>query len=130
MHSPKKAVLYGFLIWLLTLAVSMIIFPIKKSRPELFDSIMPVALTLLGTGFVISYFRNCATRPMREGVLLGAIWLGVNIVMDLPLFSYGPMKMPLVDYFADVGLTYLILPAITVGAGFQAARWRKTGCEA
>jgi hypothetical protein len=53
---------------------------------------------------------------------LGLVWLAINLLLDLPLFSYGPMRMSLGDYLADVGLTYLILPAVTVGAGFQAAR--------
>ena len=112
------------------LAVSMIIFPLKRTRPELFDSIMPVVLTLLAVALVIRYFRNCSSGFLKEGVLLGALWLGINIALDLPLFSCGPMKMPIVNYFADIGLTYLILPAITVGAGFQAADKRESKCEA
>ena len=125
MRSLKKAFCYGFLVWLLTLLVSMAIFPIKKSWPVLFDSIMPVVLTIFAMVFVNRYFRDCTTGFLREGMLLGAIWLAVNLLFDLPLFSYGPMKMSLVDYLADIGLTYLILPAVTVGVGFQAARMTK-----
>jgi hypothetical protein len=42
----------------------------------------------------------------------------ISIVIDLFMFMWGPMKMSIGDYMADIGLTYLIIPAITVGAGF------------
>jgi len=122
MQSPKKAFLYGFLVWLLTLLVSMMLFPIKKSSQVLFDSIMPVVLSLFTIIFLNLYFRRCVTNFLKEGVWLGVIWLVINILFDLPMFSYGPMQMSLQNYMADVGLTYLLLPVITIGAGFQAAR--------
>lgn len=34
---------------------------------------------------------------------------------DELLFSWGPMKMSLVDYLKDIGLTYLIMPIVTYG---------------
>jgi uncharacterized membrane protein YpjA len=122
MQSLKRACGYGFLVWLLTLLVSMVVFPLKKSTPALFDSIMPVVLSLFAVIFVTRYFRSGPKGPLSEGVWLGAIWLAMNLLLDLPLFSHGPMKMTLADYMADIGLTYLILPIITVGVGIQAAR--------
>ncbi|HZS09115.1 MAG TPA: hypothetical protein VFD58_30050 [Blastocatellia bacterium] len=119
MQSPKRAVLYGIAVWLLALLVSMIIFPLKASWPALFESIMPVTLALLAVVFCHLYFRRCAGDFLREGAWLGATWLGINLLFDLPLFSWGPMKVPLVNYLADVGLTYLILPIITTGLGMQ-----------
>ncbi|SRR6266404_1388935 len=122
MQSMKRAFAYGFLVWLLTLLVSMPLFPLKRSWPVLFDSIMPVALALCAVMFSNRYFQLCAARSPREGVWLGAIWLVLNWFLDWPLFSYGPMKMSMVNYFADIGLTYLLLPIITVGIAYQAAQ--------
>ena len=34
------------------------------------------------------------------------------------LFSEGPMKMPFADYIKDIGLTYLIIPMVTLGFGY------------
>jgi hypothetical protein len=50
----------------------------------------------------------------------------VNILADLPLFSYGPMKKPFADYMTDIGLTYLIIPIITVGISLAANRSKKS----
>src|SRR5581483_9567590 len=82
MQSPKRAVLYGIAVWLLALLVSMIIFPLKASWPA-----------LLAVVFCHLYFRRCAGDFLREGAWLGATWLGINLLFDLPLFSWGPMKV-------------------------------------
>lgn len=122
MQSPKKVFLYGFLVWLLTLLASMALFPIKKSSQVLFDSIIPVVLSLFAVVFLNLYFRRCTTGFLKEGVWLGVSWLAINILFDLPLFSYGPMQMSLQNYMADIGLTYLLLPVLAIGMGYQAAR--------
>ena len=121
MQSLKRAFAYGFLVWLMTLLVSMALFPLKRSWPVLFDSIMPVALALCAVIFANRYFQRCAASSLREGVWLGAIWVVMNWLLDWPLFSNGPMKMSMVNYIADIGLTYLMLPIITVGIAYQAA---------
>ena len=122
MQSMKRAFAYGFLVWLMTLLVSMAIFPLKRSWPVLFDSIMPVALALCAVIFANRYFQRCAASSIREGLSLGAIWLAMNWLLDWPLFSNGPMSMSMVNYIADIGLTYLMLPIITVGIAYQAAQ--------
>ena len=36
----------------------------------------------------------------------------------MPLFSYGPMAMNWSKYLQDIGLTYFIIPVITIGFGW------------
>jgi uncharacterized membrane protein YpjA len=55
---------------------------------------------------------------LREGIFIGVVWLAINLLIDLPLFSAGPMAMSLSDYTKDIGLTYLIIPIVTVGYGY------------
>jgi hypothetical protein len=56
---------------------------------------------------------------VREGAVIGVAWLVISLAIDLPLFLLeSPMKMSLPDYIADIGLTYLIMPTITVGMGW------------
>jgi len=62
------------------------------------------------------------TAFVREGVMLGALWLALNVVIDLPLMLTGPMKMTLLEYAADIGLTYLIIPTVTIGIGLARAQ--------
>jgi hypothetical protein len=34
------------------------------------------------------------------------------------MFSKGSMAMPIIEYFKDIGLTHLLIPAITIGFGY------------
>jgi len=42
----------------------------------------------------------------------------MSLLLDWPLFSYGPMAMSFGAYMGDIGLTYLIFPMITVTLGY------------
>ncbi len=108
---------YGFLIWLIVFVVSVAIFSIHETERPLFESIMPVVITLCVVFFSLLHFHKTETDFLREGILLGAIWFIVNILVDLLLFMEGPMAMPFAEYMKDIGLTYLIIPIITTGFG-------------
>ena len=122
MKSWKKALLYGFLIWLLPFVVSIIIFPLRESARPLFESIMPVVVALCAVVLSILYFKNLDRDFLKEGILLGVIWLVISLVIDLVMFSSGPMKMSFTDYMMDIGLTYLIIPTVTIGFGYLMMR--------
>lgn len=118
-----KAVLFGFLVWLAAFVVAFTIFPIRETSRPLFESIMPVVVTSAAAGLGVVYFRNLAGGFAREGLLLGCLWLAMNLLIDAPLMLLGgPMKMTLGEYLADIGLTYLIIPAVTVGMGLACER--------
>ena len=118
MKSLRWALLLGFLIWLIPFLVSVLIFPLKTSSPALFESIMPVVVAVCAVAFSILYFRKLDGDFVREGVLLGVVWFAISLVIDLLMFMWGPMKMSFADYMMDIGLTYLMIPTITIGFGF------------
>jgi hypothetical protein len=119
---PGKAILYGFLIWLVPFVVSVIIFPLHESNRPLFESIMPVVGGGSAVVLLTLYTRKLAGDYRREGVALGLLWFAISLGVDLLLFMWGPMKMSLADYMADIGIVYLLLPIITVGAGVMLDR--------
>jgi hypothetical protein len=79
---------------------------------------MAVVVTASAVLFAVLYFRKLTSGFLSQGILLGIIWFIINIVIDLMLFMEGPMKMSFADYMMDIGLTYLIIPAVTIGFGF------------
>lgn len=119
---PGKAILYGFLIWLVPFVVSVIIFPLHESNRPLFESIMPVVGGGSAVVLLVLYTRKLAGDYRREGVALGLLWFAISLGVDLLLFMWGPMKMSFGDYMADIGIVYLLLPIITVGAGVMLDR--------
>ena len=118
MKRYSKIGLFGFLVWLIPFAVSFLIFPIKTTLPALFESIMPVVLTFCVVLFSNLYFKKLEADFLKEGVILGVSWLAISLMLDLLMFMWEPMKMTFVNYMLDIGLTYLIIPTITIGIGY------------
>jgi hypothetical protein len=122
MAAKGRAVVFGILVWLIPFVTALLISSLRESARPLFESIMPVVVTIATVSFAVPYFRRVNTSHVREGALLGALWYAINVVIDLPLMLTGPIGMSLGEYMADIGLTYLIIPAITIGFGLACAQ--------
>jgi hypothetical protein len=65
---------------------------------------------------LISYFKNIGAEYFKEGVILGLTWFGINILLDVLVLL--PMSgMTLGDYFAQIGLRYVVIPVMTITVG-------------
>lgn len=125
MTSLGKAVLSGAGVWAVPFVVAFLIFPLRQSARPLFESIMPVAVAGATVGFAVPYFRSVGTAFIREGLGLGLLWLLICAAIDAPLMLFGgPMKMTVGQYVADIGVTYLMIPVITLGMGAVLAQSR------
>jgi uncharacterized membrane protein YpjA len=52
----------------------------------------------------------------KEGIIIGITWFGINILLDLLVLI--PMSgMSIADYFAQIGIRYLAIPAISIAVG-------------
>lgn len=118
----KSAILYGIAIWAVVFIIAILAFPLRANDRPLFESIMPVALTIATVVASVKYFKKVDKNFIAVGLCLGIIWLAVNISIDLLMFMQGPMKMSLMDYIKDIGLTYMLIPAITIGFGYAIER--------
>ncbi len=118
MTSFKKAILYGFLTWLLIFIVSFFAFVVHETNRPLFESIMALTATTVSIIFTVLYFRSVFGNYMREGIYLGIVFFLINVAIDIPLFLFGgPMKTTLGGYMSDIGVTYLLFFAVTIGIG-------------
>jgi hypothetical protein len=117
MASLRKALLLGLIVWAVPFAVAWMIYPIHETQRPLFESIMPVVIAATVVLLGLAYFRQVGHACLREGILLGIMWFAISFIIDLFMFSGGPMQMSFVDYVSDVGLTYLMIPLITIGLG-------------
>lgn len=109
---------YGVLLWLIVFVSAMMMFKLRTDDLPLFESLIAVALATATSVVSILYFRGISQNFFAAGIRAGLIWMLVNLAIDLPMFSAGPMKMPLLDYFKDIGFTYLMIPEITITFGF------------
>ena len=80
---------------------------------------MPLALTITVVIFSVLYFKKLEKNYLNEGILVGFVWLIINIIIDLIMFlPDSPMQMSFVDYMMDIGITYLIIPTVAIGIGY------------
>ncbi len=77
---------------------------------------MIIVGSITGAILLVSYFKKINEQYLKEGILIGIIWFCLNIVLDLLVLV--PMsKMPILDYFAQIGLRYLMIPAMSIAIG-------------
>ncbi len=126
MNQYLKVVLYGFLVWLLPFVVSLFIYPLKVAGSPLFESIMPLVISLTVVVLAFFYLKNLDGDYVKEGVIMGVFWFTISIIIDLVLFlSPSALQVSFTDYLMDIGITYLLIPFITIGMGLVAAKAKK-----
>ena len=117
MKSWRRALLCGVGVWAVPFIAAIAIYGLHESERALFESVMAVAVVGVTVELATVYLRKVEGRFVREGVLIGVLWFAMAFVIDLLMFSWGPMKTPFVAYVKDIGVTYLVIPTITVGMG-------------
>ena len=119
MNRYLKVILFGFFVWLVPFIVSFFMYPLKTAGNPLFESVMPVIITLITVFLAGSYLKNAEGDLLREGILIGVVWFLMSVIIDLFLFlPPSPMQMSITGYFTDIGITYLIIPIITIVMGY------------
>ena len=108
-RAAVRAFLLGLLSWLIPFVAGFLLFPVKKSNAPLFSSLMYLVVLVTAGALLFWYFRKRVVR-VGEAALVGAVWLGINLVCDYPMFAFGPMKMTPLAYYSEIGLVYLTFP--------------------
>ena len=82
----KLAIILGIHIWIITVAFSELINPIFTSNLPHVNIIVPIA-TIIVTGFFgIIYIRNIETNEVVEGILVGIVFVVIDIILDYSIF--------------------------------------------
>ena len=112
-----RVVLLGLLSWLIPFTAGFLLFAVKKANAPLFTTLMYLAV-LVTAGALLGWYFRMRTVSVREAALVGAAWLAINLILDYPMFAFGPMKMSATAYYSEIGLVYLTFPVF----GLFAAR--------
>ena len=121
MQLVKRAFLYGFLLWIVPFLLSVAIFPLKKTDPAFFQSILGVVSSTLTVILTVHYFRKIQGN-LKEGIFLGLIFAIISWFFDFFFFIWGPIKMPLIAYIKEIGIGYLLYIVIPIGFGYLLSR--------
>ncbi|MEZ5802013.1 MAG: hypothetical protein R3E51_00965 [Rhizobiaceae bacterium] len=119
----KRVVGYGVALWSLPFVLSFMLFPIREANRPLFESLITVIGVLIAVTAAVLYFRYSKRFDISSGIILGVVWAAISIGLDIPIFLL-VFHMNFIDYMADIALTYMAFPAITVGIAL--ARYKAT----
>ena len=119
MNKNIRNILYGFLAWLIPFVTAFFFYSKEGGLVIdifLFKTIMIVVGAIVGAFLLVSYFKRVNANYLYEGIIVGLTWLGINILLDLLVLV--PMsEMALPDYFAQIGLRYLVMPVMSIMVG-------------
>lgn len=103
----------GILSWLIPFAVAFSMYPLKKSNAQLFTTLMYLVELATAGALLHLYFRKRRVSVQEAG-LVGTLWMVINLVLDYPMFAFGPMKMTPLGYYSEIGLVYLTFPVFAM----------------
>ena len=86
---------------------------------QLFKSVMIVVGSITAAILIVWCFRPVEKNYTHEAIVTGMVWLLANWVLDL-IVLVGLLGMALPDYAAQIGLRYLVIPAMVIVAGIVA----------
>lgn len=127
MKNPLKNLLYGCISWAIPFVAS---FPFFTREGKLlideflFKNIMLVVGAVTGMFLLLSYFKKIKGNYFKEGIIVGASWLVINLLLDVLIFF--PMSgMTISKYFIQIGSGYFIIPIMCVMVGAALANREK-----
>ena len=113
-----KALAYGFILWLVPFLAALALYQVRNTDRIFFETLMPIIITLVAVILAYFYFKGVKANFLKEGIIIGILWPVISIVLDLLMFTWGPMAMSPADYMKDIGLTYLVYTIIMIGIGY------------
>jgi uncharacterized membrane protein YpjA len=127
MKNYLKIIFFGFLSWLIPFFGSFPFFGENglTINYDLFKSLMVVIGGLVGVILMVLYFKKCEKNFLKEGIIIGVIWLVMNWGLDF-IFLLPMSKTSVKDYMMQIGLRYLMIPIISIGMGYIL---EKKGCH-
>lgn len=66
MNKYLKIVIFGFVVWLVPFLVSFLIYPLKTAGNPLFESIMPLVITIIVVELAYLYLKNLETDLIQR----------------------------------------------------------------
>ena len=82
----------------------------------LFKSIMIVVSSVTAAILIVWFFKSVSTSYTHEAVITGFVWLVTNWALDAVVLV-GILGMTVGDYITQIGIRYLMIPAIVIAAG-------------
>lgn len=115
-----RVVAYGVLIWMLNFSASMIFAGsdgFVHGDYTQFRAVMFMTNTLSAACLLALHFRHVKRNVLREGILVGTVWLEINLSLDF-LVVVPRSGLGIIDYLTQIGIDYIGIPVLAILVGF------------
>lgn len=117
----KLGIIYGIMIWILTYIISTVVHPIVIDNNTYINLIVPLSIIIVTGFFGILYIREINKNELYEGILVGILFIIIDIILDLAFFIIPHRENILVsNYSTHVILMSIIVLIITSFLGYLA----------
>lgn len=117
----KLAIIFGILIWIITYFITEVLNPFFSSSLPHVNIIAPISIILITGLFGIFYIRNIDTNEVIEGFTVGAIFVIIDIILDLVFFIIpNRPNLIFIDYTLHVFSMIIMTLLITTFLGYLA----------
>ena len=103
------------MVWLIPTIVTY--FTSLTVGVSFFDVISALSIAISVIVFTYIYFKDVDSHFIKEGIIIGVVWLLISVVLDIVLILLGVTKLTLLEYALYVTPLYIIIPVVTVGFG-------------
>ena len=117
----KLGIIYGVLIWIVTYLISIIAPPLIYDNTTYTNLVMPASIVIVAGFFGILYIRNIDENEVIEGLLVGILFVIIDIILEFIFFTVLNFKNTIVsDYPTHIILMTVILLIIPTFLGYLA----------
>ncbi|MDD1690126.1 MAG: hypothetical protein LUQ66_05650 [Methanoregula sp.] len=117
----RRRLIGAFLTWLVPFVIAIPFYGPNGLLidQQLFKSLMIVVGSITAAILIVWCFRPIETSYTREAIITGITWLLANWILDL-IVLVGLLGMTMPDYATQIGLRYLVIPAMVIAVGIVA----------
>jgi hypothetical protein len=106
-----RVMMFGLISWLVPYGVSLVFMGADgfvHGDYAFYRTVMLITVMLTTAVLLIAHFRSINHGFLREGVLVGLLWLEINLVLDL-LFILPYTGMGAISQLAQAGINYVAI---------------------
>ena len=128
MDNKIKLVIFGIATWAVPFVASILFFDSQTHKllidQGLFHSIMIVLGSSVAAFLLVKYFEGVRKDFVKEGIKVGMAWLLINWALDVAILI-PMMNIDVPGYFMQIGLGYLVAPAMSISMAVAIENARK-----
>ncbi len=117
----KLAIVYGVLTWVLIYLLTEVFYPLFINFIPNFNIAIPLIIIIVTGFFGILYIRNIEENEVVEGILIGMVFIIIDIMLDYIVFILPQHTNIIVEnYFIHLISMIIITLLITTFLGYLA----------